>query len=140
VVEHTVDGDRQGRRHEEAGREEIRQRQELCRVHEEDDRRERDARDDLDRLPPRDAVPRVRVADRDDERERGEDRAPDRAPARVVDDLEQKEVREQQDEQARVAVQDADDAPAREEIVSQRWLKRSDGPSFTARVIGGMLP
>ena len=43
---------------------------------------------------------------------RGEQRAPDRAPARVVHELEQEEVREQQQEQAGVAVDEADEVVA----------------------------
>ena len=58
-------------------------------------------------------MPGLGIADRDDERKRGEQRAADRAPARVVHELEQEEVRQQQHEQARVAVEEANDVPPR---------------------------
>ena len=51
----------------------------------------------------------VRIADRDDERGDREEDARDCAPARVRHELDDEEVGEQEDEQARVAVHRADD-------------------------------
>ena len=64
----------------------------------------RDAGGDQDPVPARDAVSRLGVADGDDQCERGQKGAPDRAPSSIVDQLEEKEVRQQQHEEARVAV------------------------------------
>lgn len=58
-------------------------------------------------------VPGLGIADRDDEPGRGEEGASDRAPARIVDQLEQEEIRQEEDEQAGVAVGDQDDAASR---------------------------
>jgi hypothetical protein len=54
-------------------------------------------------------VPSVGIADRDDERDCCQDRAADRAPPRVVDDFQEEEVRQQEDEEAGVAVEDTDE-------------------------------
>ena len=78
------------------------------RVDEQHERRQHDAGEDRQPLALVDGLARIGVADRDDEGDGCEQRASDRTPAWVVDDLEQEEVREQQHEQALVAVGQAE--------------------------------
>ena len=79
------------------------------RVDDEHHEGEPDGGRDLDPMASADRFARGRIADRDDQRQRGEERAADRPPARVVDELEQEEVREEKDEQARVAIEESEE-------------------------------
>ena len=76
-----------------------------------DERREGDARADLQPVAAAEPVTGLRVADRDDQRGRGEQGASESAPALVLDELEQEEIRQQKGEEARVAVEQPDLVP-----------------------------
>ena len=77
------------------------------RVDDEHHEGEPDGGRDLDPMASANRFARGRIADRDDQRQRGEGAA-DRPP-RVVDELEQEEVREEKDEQARVAIEESEE-------------------------------
>ena len=111
VLERAADGHRQRRGHEEHDRKQVGEPDQGLGVDEQDDRRERHAGRDRDRVSPGDRRAGVRIADRHDERHGGEQCAEERAPARVVDQLEEEEVREQQHEQSCVAVDDPEESP-----------------------------
>src|SRR5215211_3537049 len=109
MTQDAADRHRQRGRHEQGDRKQVREADELRRVDEEHDRRERDCCNDRHGLPTVDRGSGLGIADRDEERDRREDRAADRPPTGVVQELQQEEVREQQHQQARVAVEHADD-------------------------------
>jgi hypothetical protein len=113
VLEDAREGHRQGRRHEQRHRQQVRQPDDRRRVEDQHERRERDAARDRDHVPASDGAAGVGIADRDDERERRQQRAPDGAPAAVVHQFEQEEVRDQEREQHRVAVERPHDVAAR---------------------------
>jgi len=100
---------RQGRGDQEHGGQQVDEAHHGRRVDDEHQWGERDTSRDLECVPSRDPVPGVRIADRDDERERRQQRASDRPPTRVGDQLEQEEVRQQQDEEAGVAVDETNE-------------------------------
>ena len=105
VVRDPAQGHGKGRAHEEADRNEIGDAEDRRRGHEEHEGRQGDA-DSYERpVPGLHALAGLRVADRDDQRRGREEDAGHRAPASVRHELDDEEVRQQEDEQARVAVQ-----------------------------------
>ena len=112
LAQDAAERDGQRGRHEQRDRQQIGQADQRGAADEQDDRREHRARPDQHPVAAGDLVPGLGIADRDEQRRGSEQRATGRAPARIVDDLEQQEVREQQRQQARVAVDEADDVAA----------------------------
>src|SRR3954451_12163545 len=106
VGEHTRDGHRQRGRNEQHDRDQVAEADEPVRGREEQKQRQPDGDHDQHPVALADRMASGRLADRDHERGRAQQRAPDRTPTATVDELEQEEVRKQQDEQACVAVQD----------------------------------
>src|SRR3954452_1385609 len=98
MVQDARERHRQRRRHEERRGQQVRQTEEPLRRREEEDAGESDSHGDRNHVRPADAVTGLPIADRHDESRRREQRAPDRAPPEVVDELEQEDVREQEQE------------------------------------------
>ena len=112
VLEDARDRHRQGRGDQQRDGQQVDQPHHRVGGDEEHDRRQRHAGADRDPVAALDPVAGRRVGDGHDQRRGRQDRAPQRAPPLVVHQLQQQEVRQEQREQAGVAVEKANDVRA----------------------------